>query len=73
MATLFVKQKPMSQPTRPATVKPTEVSAKKPSMTAVRRAIASSTALETGQSVQELEQKLKDTANRRFAHIKLAP
>lgn len=45
----------------------------KPSVAALRRAVASSTALETGQSVQELEQKLKDTANRRFAHIKLAP
>lgn len=46
---------------------------KQPSMAAVRRAVASSTALETGQSVQALEQKLKATANRRFAHIKLAP
>lgn len=45
---------------------------KPPSMAAVRRAVASSTALETGQSVQELEQKLNQPVKHRFAHIKLA-
>ncbi len=44
----------------------------KPSPQAVRRAVASSTALETGLSVQQLEQKLQNRKQRRFAHIKLA-
>jgi len=72
MAALFVKLKPMLQPTRPATLKPTKASFKKPSMAAVRRAVASSTTLETGQSVQELEQKLEQSIKHRFAHIRLA-
>ncbi len=45
---------------------------KKPSMAALRRAVASSTAVETGQSIQKLEQKLKEPAKHRFAHVKLA-
>jgi len=45
---------------------------KKPSMAAVRRAVASSTAVETGQSIQKLEQKLKEPAKHRFSHVKLA-
>lgn len=45
---------------------------KKPSLQAVRRAVASSTAVETGQSVQQLEQKLKKPSKLRFQHIKLA-
>lgn len=45
---------------------------KPPSMAAVRRAVASSTALETGQCVRELEQKLKQPVKHRFAHITLA-
>ncbi len=44
----------------------------KPSLQAVRRAVASSTALETGQCVQQLEQKLQNRSQYRFAHIKLA-
>ena len=50
-------------------------SAKKPanpSPQAVRRAVASSTALETGQTVEQLEQKLLNSGQSRFAHIKLA-
>jgi uncharacterized membrane protein YgcG len=38
----------------------------------LRRAVASSTAIETGQTVQQLEQKLKELAKHRFAHVKLA-
>ena len=45
---------------------------KKPSLASVRRAVASSTAVETGQNVQALEQKLKDPTKRRFGNIKLA-
>jgi len=45
---------------------------RKPSLAAVRRALASSTAVETGQNVQSLEQKLKEPAKRRFTNIKLA-
>lgn len=44
----------------------------KPSLQAVRRAVASSTALETGLSVQQLEQKLQNRNQNRFSHIKLA-
>lgn len=45
---------------------------KTPSLVAVRRAVASSTALETGQNIQQLEQKLQQPTQQRFAHIKLA-
>lgn len=45
---------------------------RKPSAQAVRRAVASSTALETGAPVRQLEQKLQDRSRQRFAHIKLA-
>ena len=45
---------------------------RKPSLAAARRAVASSTAVETGQDVQLLEQKLKEPAKRRFTDIKLA-
>jgi hypothetical protein len=44
---------------------------RKPSAEAIRRAVASSTALETGQSVAELEQKLQH-GKFRFPHVKLA-
>lgn len=46
--------------------------APKPSAQAVRRAVASSTALETGQSVLQLEQQLQNRQPQRFAHVKLA-
>lgn len=55
-------QKPLAPPPKPFT----------PSPQALRHAVASSTALETGQSVQALEQKLQHQRQRRFAHIKLA-
>jgi len=44
----------------------------KPSPQAVRRAVASSTALETGQTVRQLEQKLLNRSQNRFTHVKLA-
>lgn len=44
----------------------------KPSAQAVRRSVASSTALETGLSVEELEKKLQNRSQQRFAHIQLA-
>jgi hypothetical protein len=44
----------------------------KPSVQAVRRAVASSTAVETGQSIQMLEQKLQNQNKLRFRHVKLA-
>ncbi|MEN2431926.1 hypothetical protein [Comamonas sp. F1-6] len=43
-----------------------------PSPQSVRRAVASSTALETGQTVQQLEQKLRNRSQSRFARIRLA-
>jgi hypothetical protein len=45
---------------------------KKPDLAAMRQAVASSTAIETGQSIHVLEQKPKDPSKRRFADIKLA-
>lgn len=44
----------------------------KPSRKAVQRAVASSTAVETGRSVAQLEQSLRQAPSARFAHIKLA-
>ncbi len=44
---------------------------KPPSRKAILRAVASSTAVETGGSVVQLEQQLKQTTLR-FPHIKLA-
>jgi len=44
---------------------------KQPSLKALLRAVASSTAVETGQTVAQIEQKLQRPTHR-FAHIKLA-
>ncbi|GAA4006521.1 hypothetical protein GCM10022279_33060 [Comamonas faecalis] len=48
----------------------------KPSPQAVRRAVASSTAIETGLTVEQLEQKLQNRDSQRdsqrFAHVQLA-
>ena len=52
--------------------KTTPSSRKVPSLQAVRRAVASSTAVETGQNIQRLEQKLQNQNKLRFQHIKLA-
>jgi hypothetical protein len=52
-------------------VKPETPQRKKPSRKAVLRSVASSTAVETGQSVAQLERKLQQPTVR-FAHIKLA-
>ena len=53
-------------------LKTTSATRKKPSLQAVRRAVASSTAVETGQNIQQLEQKLQTPNKRRFQHVKLA-
>lgn len=52
--------------------KTVETTRKKPNIAAVRRSVASSTAVETGQNIEQLEQKLRQPEKRRFAHIKLA-
>ncbi|PXW98577.1 hypothetical protein C7444_10254 [Sphaerotilus hippei] len=52
-------------------LKAAEPKRKKPSPQAVMRAVASSTAVETGQALAQLEQKLRQPSLR-FAHIKLA-
>jgi hypothetical protein len=44
----------------------------KPSPRALQRAVASSTAVETGRSVALLEKSLQQAPTARFAHIKLA-
>lgn len=51
--------------------KTAEPQRKTPSLQAVRRSVASSTAVETGRSVAQLEQQLKQPTVR-FPHIKLA-
>jgi hypothetical protein len=55
-----------------AMLKPKPADRKKPSLLALRRSVASSTAVETGQNVQQLEQKLQNQNTLRFQHIKLA-
>lgn len=66
----FDKIPRLSQQVRPM-LKTSEPQRKTPSLKAVLRAVASSTAVETGRSVVELEQKLQQPRGR-FAHIKLA-
>lgn len=46
-------------------------SRKTPSQQAILRAIASSTAIETGQSIEQLERKLKSKTGK-FRHVALA-
>lgn len=53
-------------------LKTTQNARKKPSLPAIRRAVVSSTAVETGQDVQQLEKKLQNQSKLRFQHIKLA-
>jgi hypothetical protein len=53
-------------------MKPPQPPINKPSRRAVQRAVASSTAVETGRSVAQLEQSLRQAPSARFAHIKLA-
>lgn len=53
-------------------LKTTQPPINKPSRRAVQRAVASSTAVETGRSVAQLEQSLRQAPSARFAHIKLA-
>ncbi|WP_181381693.1 hypothetical protein [Pseudomonas prosekii] len=50
---------------------PARRNGKKLSPDALIRTIASSTAIETGQSVEEIERKLKNK-NAKFAHLNLA-
>ncbi len=52
-------------------LKTTEPKRKQPSLKALLRAVASSTAVETGQTVAQIELKLQQPTQR-FAHIKLA-
>jgi hypothetical protein len=52
-------------------IKPTAPQRKQPSRKALLRAVASSSAVETGKPVSDLEKKLQQPSVR-FAHIKLA-
>ena len=45
---------------------------KPPSPQAIVRAVASSTAIETGQRVADIEAKLRNARGGRFAHLSLA-
>ncbi|WP_213940922.1 hypothetical protein [Pseudomonas sp. dw_612] len=51
---------------------PVRRNSKKMNSETLIRAIASSTAIETGQSVEVIERKLKNKTNK-FAHLNLAP
>jgi hypothetical protein len=66
----FVKIHTPNTPISPM-LKTTEPKRKQPSLKALLRSVASSTAVETGQSVAQIEQKLQ-RPTQRFAHIKLA-
>jgi hypothetical protein len=66
----LVKIKPLTTPPSPM-LKTTEPKRKQPNLKALLRAVASSTAVETGQTVAQIEQKLQQPTQR-FAHIKLA-
>jgi len=61
----------VSMPSKPDKPVLGQAPRRKPSAEAVRRSVASSTAIETGQSVAELESKLRQPS-RRFSHITLA-
>lgn len=52
--------------------KTAEAARKKPSVSALRLAVASSTAVDTRQSIELLEQKLREVHKLRFSHVKLA-
>lgn len=58
----------MKSPRKPAT----ERAAKQPTKAAIRRAVASSTAIETGQRISRLESKLR-AGDSKFRYLKLAP
>jgi hypothetical protein len=45
---------------------------KTPTKTAIQRAVASSTAIETGKSVRSIEGRLREAGLSKFRHIKLA-
>jgi len=45
---------------------------KTPSKAAIQRAVASSTAIETGKSIQSIEAQLRKAGQSKFRHIKLA-
>ncbi|MFT3779934.1 MAG: hypothetical protein QM772_17015 [Ottowia sp.] len=62
-------------PVHPASItmqKTAQPKRKTPSLAALRRSVASSTAVETGQSIQALEQKLRRPVAQRLAGLKLA-
>lgn len=56
----------------PQSTDPKRNTPRKPSRRALLRAVASSTAVETGQPVAQLERKLMGESTQRYAHIKLA-
>lgn len=56
----------------PKSTEPKRTTPRKPSRRALLRAVASSTAVETGQPVALLERKLMGESTQRYAHIKLA-
>ncbi|WP_149088519.1 hypothetical protein [Pseudomonas prosekii] len=60
-----------SSPNRAHVMAPARRNGKKLSPDALIRTIASSTAIETGQSVEEIERKLKNKSAK-FAHLNLA-
>lgn len=56
------------KPAKPAAI----TKSKAPSQKAIIRAVASSTAIETGKSVRQIERTLRDSKSGKFLHLKLA-
>lgn len=56
------------KPAKPAAV----TQSKAPSQEAIIRAVASSTAIETGKSVRQIERTLRDSKSGKFLDLKLA-
>lgn len=61
------------KPAKPtALAKPRGAAAKAPSQKAITRAVTSSTAIETGKSIRQLERTLRNGKSGKFFDIKLA-
>lgn len=60
------------KPAKPVTTAKPRNAAKAPSQKAIIRAVASSTAIETGKSIRQIERTLRERKTGKFVEIKLA-
>lgn len=60
------------KPAKPATAAKPRSAAKAPSQKAIIRAVASSTAIETGKSIRQIERTLQNSKTGKFSGIALA-